>query len=79
MAIDYTISNYTGLNTAVKDLKKLRNSDSPDSLNWVTGKFGDHIELVRGVARLGLTEQTGSGKITGLGVGIRYDGVEDPF
>lgn len=79
MALDYTLSQYSGLNTAIKDTKKLAPGSSPDSLNWLTGKYGDHIELRRGTARLGQTEQTGNGKVTGLGVGIRYDGVEVPF
>lgn len=79
MIPDFTVSNFPGLVTAVKDIKTLKPGASPDSKNWLTGKFGDHIELVRGYARLGLTEQTGNGKITGLGVGIRYDGTEIPW
>lgn len=76
---DYTINQFLGLNTAVKDIKTLKPGVSPDSLNWLTGKERDHIELRRGYARLGLTEVTGNGKVTGLGVGIRYDGTEIPF
>lgn len=78
---DYTISKYYGLNTNIKDIKTLKPGISPDSLNWITGgREGDHIELRRGQALLGQTrnEDVG-GKITGLGVGIRYDGVEVPF
>jgi hypothetical protein len=41
--------------------------------NWITGKYGDHIELRRGTLLLGQTRQTGSGKITGLGVGSVID------
>jgi hypothetical protein len=37
------------------------------------------IELRRGKLLLGQTRQSGSGKITGLGVGTRYDGVQVPF
>lgn len=77
--IDYSVSSFGGLNTAIKDIKVLPNGVSPDALNWLTGKSGDHIELRRGYARLGLTEQTGNGKITGLGVGIRYNGTQIPF
>lgn len=73
---DFTINSFFGLNTAVKDIKTLKPGVSPDSLNWITGKERDHIELRRGYARLGLTEQTGNGKVTGLGVGVRYDGTE---
>lgn len=76
---DYIISEFFGVNTAIKDLKTFKKGVSPAALNWLTGRDRDHIELRRGTARLGLTEQTGNGKVTGLGVGIRYDGVEVPF
>lgn len=76
---DFTLSTFYGLNTAVRDTKTLKPGVSPDSLNWITSKFKDSIELRRGYARLGTTEQTGAGKITGLGVAVRYDGVEIPF
>lgn len=71
---DFTLSTFYGLNTAVKDLKTLKPGVSPSSLNWITGREKDHIELRRGYARLGTTEQTGNGKVTGMGVGLRYDG-----
>jgi len=73
---DFTISQFYGLNTAVRDIKTLKVGVSPDAKNWLTGKEKDHIELRRGYARLGLTEQTGSGKVTGIGVGVRYDGTQ---
>jgi hypothetical protein len=76
MIPDFTISEFLGLNTAVKDIKTLKPGVSPDSLNWLTGKYKDHIELRRGYARLGTTEVTGNGKVTAIGVGIRYDGTE---
>lgn len=79
MSVDYVISQFLGLNTAVKDTKKIAVGASPDSLNWITGKYNDHIELRRGTAYLGATQNTGNGKITGIGKGIRYDGVEVPF
>ncbi len=72
---DFSITTFRGTNTAVKDIKALKPGISPDSLNWITGKEGDHIELRRGYARLGATD-AGTGKVTGLGVGIRYDGTE---
>jgi len=50
---------------------------SSNSLNWLTG--GSFIELRRGIYRLGLTENLGSGKITGGIVAKRADGVEIPF
>lgn len=73
---DFIIDKFLGLNTAVKDTKTLRKGTSPDSLNWLTSKEQDSIELRRGYARLGATENTGTGKITGLGVGVKYDGTE---
>jgi hypothetical protein len=76
---NYTVSQFSGLNTFIKDLKTLKPGVATDSLNWVTGKYGDHIELRRGSALLGNTRISGAGKITGLGVGTRYDGVQVPF
>ena len=65
---DYTVSQFGGLNTFIKDTKTLKPGVATDSLNWVTAKFGDHIELRRGSALLGQTRVSGAGKITGLGV-----------
>src|SRR5690349_19756577 len=76
---DYTVSQFLGTNTFIKDTKTLKPGVATDSLNWLTAKYGDHIELRRGQALLGQTRITGEGKITGLGVGLRYDGVEVPF
>lgn len=73
---DFTISQFGGLNTFIKDLKTLKPGVATQSLNWLTSKYQDHIELRRGTALLGQTRQSGSGKITGLGVGTRYDGVQ---
>lgn len=73
---DYSITEFGGLNTVVKDLETLKAGVSPDSLNWITSKLKDSISLRRGYARLGNTEQVGTGKITGIGVGTRYDGVQ---
>lgn len=73
---DYTVSTFYGQNTAVKDIKTLKPGVSPDSLNWITGSDKDHIELRRGYARLGLTEVSGNGRVSGMGVGKRYDGTE---
>jgi hypothetical protein len=79
MIPDFVLSEFLGLQTSVKDIKTLKPGYSPDSKNWITGTHKDHIELRRGYARLGTTEQTGTGKITGLGIGIRYDGTEIPW
>src|SRR4051794_21147637 len=76
---DFTVSSFGGQNTVIKDTKSLKPGIATDAKNWLTGKFGDHIERRRGSALLGQTRQSGAGKITGLGVGIRYDGVQVPF
>lgn len=76
MIPDFKLDRFFGLNTSVRDTKTLKPGYSPDSLNWLTSKFNDSIELRRGYARLGQTEQTGLGKVTGIGVGIRYDGTQ---
>lgn len=59
---------WKGLNTAVKDARFLEIGESPDSINWVTSRDGDNIQLRRGSALLGKTRRS-SGKISGLGVG----------
>lgn len=76
---DYTVSQFSGLNTFIRDTKTLKPGVATDSLNWITAKYGDHIELRRGSALLGNTRVDGAGKITGIGVGTRYDGVQVPF
>lgn len=78
---DYKVSRFYGLNTNIKDVKTFKSGWSPDSLNWITaGKEGDHIELRRGYKLLGLTRNEDvDGKVTGLGVALRYDAVEIPF
>lgn len=76
---DFALDQFFGLNTSIRDIKTLKPGVSPDSLNWLTGKERDHIELRRGAARLGLTEVTGNGKVTGMGIAVRYDGVQIPF
>lgn len=76
---DVVIDKFFGLQTSVKDTKTLKAGYSPDSKNWLTSKFNDSIELRRGYTRLGTTEVTGLGKVTGLGIGLRYDGVSVPF
>src|SRR4051812_30228116 len=76
---DFTVSKFLGTNTVIKDTKTLKPGIATDSKNWITAKFGDHIELRRGSALLGQTRESGAGKITSLGVGIRYDGTQVPF
>lgn len=74
MIQDFVIDSFHGLNTAVRDAKTLKVGFSPNSLNWVTSSAKDSISIRRGYARLGATEITGNGKVTGLGVGTKYDG-----
>ena len=73
---DFTISEFGGIVTAIKDIKTLKPGISPDALNWITGKYKDHIELRRGTARLGTTEVTGVGNVSGIGVVRRFDGTD---
>jgi hypothetical protein len=76
---DFEITEFGGINTAIKDTKALRRGVSPDALNWLTSKYLDAIELRRGHALLGKTRIDGNGRVTGLGVGTRYDGRQVPF
>lgn len=76
---DYTVSQFGGLNTFVKDVKTLKPGIAVDNTNWLTSKYGDHIVLRRGKAQLGQTTVNGAGKVTGLGIGLRYDGTRVPF
>jgi hypothetical protein len=72
--MDYEIANFYGINSAIKDTKALKAGYSPDSLNWITSKENDSIALRRGYVRLGDTEVTGGGKVTGIGVAVGYNG-----
>lgn len=76
--MDYSLETFYGINTAIKDSKALKPGFSPDSLNWIVSKERDSIELRRGYTRLGLTD-AGAGEVTGMGVGIDYDGNEVLF
>jgi hypothetical protein len=76
---DFTVSSFKGLNTFIKDTKTLKPGIATVNKNWVTAKFGDHIELRRGSALLGQTRETGAGKVTGIGVGFDYSGDEVAF
>lgn len=60
---------WRGINTAVKDARFLEIGDSPDSLNWLTSRDGDNIQLRRGSSLLGKTRRS-SGSVSGIGVGI---------
>lgn len=76
--MDFVIENFYGLNTAIKDSKVLKPGTSPDSLNWITTREKDSIELRRGYTRLGLTD-AGAGRVSGLGVGLDFDANEVLF
>lgn len=75
MPKEYYVKNFKGLITRVED-ESLKPGYASDSLNWLT--LGDHIELRRGQTLMGASV-TGSGKITGLFVGTRYDGTQIPI
>lgn len=76
---DYRVHKFLGLNTKIKDLKAIPKGFSPDALNWITSQEKDSISLRRGTHLLGATRNTGSGKITGLGVGTKFNGTQIPF
>lgn len=66
------INNFRyGLITSIEPQSIPRGSSS-GSLNWITE--GVKIALRRGYALLGTTENTGTGRITGLGVGKKPNG-----
>jgi len=73
------VTNFFGNNTELSDIQAMPDGFSPDSINWITGPEKDNIQLRRGTNLLGATRNTGNGKITGLGVGTRYDGTQVPF
>lgn len=60
---------WEGLNTSIKDPRFLNLGQTYDSMNWITGRDGDNIQLRRGSILLGTTRRAG-GNVTGLGVGI---------
>jgi len=72
----YKIKDFNkGLVTAVEDFSIAENASS-NSLNWLT--LGDKIELTGGYTIVG-TEQTGSGKVTGLRCCKKADGTILPI
>jgi len=76
---DVKVNSFNGLITAIADQKSLKPGTAVSGTkNWLTSQFKDSIELRLGTARLGLTD-AGTGKVTGLVVGIRPDGTEVPF
>lgn len=69
---------FAGLVTALADPKKPVPGSYVSGKNWITGQLKDHMQLRGGRLLMG-TRQTGAGKITGAGVGIRQDGVQVAF
>jgi hypothetical protein len=49
MIPDFTVSTFRGLNTLIKDLKTLKPGVASSSNNWITGKYGETIELRSGI------------------------------
>lgn len=76
---DFTVSEFNGINTYIKDIKALKDGESPASLNWLTGQFKDHIELRRGYALLGTNRVVVSGHISGIGVIPLQNGTQIPY
>lgn len=59
---------WKGFNSSKKDPRDLELGESPNSLNWITSRDSDNIQLRRGQLLLGKTRRIG-GSCTGLGVG----------
>lgn len=76
---DYAVRTFEGLNTYIKDLRQLSDGESPNSLNWITGRYGDNIALRAGYQLLGITRVAGVGRVSGLGVGTNNTGAQIPF
>lgn len=76
---DVKVNSFNGLITTVADQKSLKPGTAVfGTKNWLTSQFRDSIELRLGTMRLGLTD-AGTGKVTGLIVGVRPDGTEVPI
>lgn len=73
---DYIVKNFIDGTITRIEKETLPKGAASDSLNWLTR--GDHIELRRGYALVGV-DKTGTGRITGLRVGRRFDGTQVIF
>ena len=76
MIPEFTVPTFHGLNTSSRISKSQAGSSSN---NWITGKYGDHLELRRGSQLLGQTRETGAGIVTGLRVGTKNNGRQIPL
>ena len=73
---NHTVKNFTwGLMTK-PDPQEIPDGAGADVLNWIT--VNSKIELRRGYAIVG-TQQTGSGRISGLKVGYKVNNTQIPF
>lgn len=72
------VNPWGGLNTATKDPRFLKRGESYDSMNWITGRKQDNIQLRRGKQILGATNRNGN-PVSGLGVGILKNKTQVPF
>lgn len=70
---DHVVKNFDKGTITRTESRVLPKGAARDSLNWLTE--GDQISLRRGTTLIG-DEQSGSGKITGLFVGTRFDGTQ---
>lgn len=70
-----TKNKFGGLVTVLADPRSVTPGVYVDGKNWLTGQLQDHVELRGGTLLMG-TGNSGTGKITGSGVGIRPDGTE---
>lgn len=76
---EYAWKKWGGLDTETSDLRQITPGFTPKQLNWITAIDKETIALRRGSKLLGATRNNGSGKITGLAVGTRFDGTQIPF
>jgi len=76
---EWTWKKWGGLYSETSDSGQIEPGFSPIALNWITSQDRKTISLRRGTSLLGLTKNVGGGKITGLGVGTRFDGTQVPF
>jgi len=70
--MEYRVKNFRGLITRIES-ESVKPGYAADMNNWVT--LGDHIELRRGQSLLG-SNVSGSGRVSGLFVGSRFDGTD---
>ena len=76
---EWTWKEWGGLDTENSDVRQISPGFTQSQLNWITSVDKQTISLRRGSYLLGQTRNTGTGKITGLGVGTRFDGTQVPF